>query len=460
MTSELNSLKAQLALVASKNKDGYFSPHTGMGPGDHPVLSGLNETAQIEALKNENDQKSKEVYLLKKTLEELELRIETQKQTLSAKDQSIQKLLEMLQAKGFLNNDALESTRSIPNAGNMAHAANMENVIADLKSQINEKNLEIYRLQAKLVDQNPGQSDLELRLKSPPPNSGELPTAQAIRQLLHSKDERILTLEKQLDHARATSSMSVAGNQRGLAGILADGPVAGGEGSNETYKEHVNYLKTKLDQIRIESSNKESELLAIQSKNEMLMKQNNDLSQHINVLKEALFSKEQQSLSLQSENDSLRGKVEEKDMLLQRVKSGGSGNKNRSSGSAPDAMVNEMKDEQILDMKKIIEDLRSQVDRLTAQSQMQAMTSSTQNDLQSAFGQQERMIEQMRLENEKQKTMRGNQVDMYTRLHEDVNSKNQELNRNNEIKSRVVKEHEEKISSLLTANMKKVRKGT
>ena len=225
MTNELNNLKAQLALAASKNKDGYFSPHASMGPGDHPVLSGLNETAQIEALKNENDQKSKEVYLLKKTLEELELRIETQKQTLSAKDQSIQKLLEMLQAKGFLNSDALESSRSIPNAGtgDIAHAANLENVIADLKNQLNQKNLEIYRLQAKLVDQNPGQSDLELRLKSPPPVSGELPTAQAIRQLLQSKDERIFTLEKQLDHARATSSMSVAG-PRGLAGILADGP--------------------------------------------------------------------------------------------------------------------------------------------------------------------------------------------------------------------------------------------
>ena len=208
--------------------------------------------------------------------------------------------------------------------------------------------------------------------------------------------------------------------------------------------------------MRIESSNKESELLALQSKNEMLMKQNNDQGQHINVLKEALFSKEQQALSLQTENDSLRGKIEEKEMLLQRVKTGNAGNVNRSSGSAPDTMINEMKDKQILDMKKIIDDLRSQVDRLTTQSQMQGMTSSTQNDLQSAFGQRERMIEQMRLENEKQKTMHGNQVDMYTRLHEDVNSKNQELHRNNEIKSRVVKEHEEKISSLLTANMKKV----
>ena len=46
------------------------------------------------------DKHAKEVLILRKTVEEMELRIETQKQTLAARDESIKKLLEMLQSKG------------------------------------------------------------------------------------------------------------------------------------------------------------------------------------------------------------------------------------------------------------------------------------------------------------------------------------------------------------------------
>ena len=40
---------------------------------------------------------SKELFILRKTLAELELRIETQKRTLAARDESVRRLLEMLQ---------------------------------------------------------------------------------------------------------------------------------------------------------------------------------------------------------------------------------------------------------------------------------------------------------------------------------------------------------------------------
>jgi len=43
---------------------------------------------------------AKELKLLKHTIEEMELRIETQKQTLATRDESIRKLMDMLQAKG------------------------------------------------------------------------------------------------------------------------------------------------------------------------------------------------------------------------------------------------------------------------------------------------------------------------------------------------------------------------
>lgn len=51
-------------------------------------------------LQVEHERQAKELFLLRKTLEEMELRIDTQKQTLGARDESIKKLLEMLQSKG------------------------------------------------------------------------------------------------------------------------------------------------------------------------------------------------------------------------------------------------------------------------------------------------------------------------------------------------------------------------
>merc|ERR1712038_1397734 len=56
--------------------------------------------AHMEALQVENDHLSREIAILRETVKELEMRIDTQKQTLTARDESIKKLLEMLQNKG------------------------------------------------------------------------------------------------------------------------------------------------------------------------------------------------------------------------------------------------------------------------------------------------------------------------------------------------------------------------
>lgn len=56
---------------------------------------------QMEAIYAENEHLQREIAILRDTIKELELRIETQKQTLQARDESIKKLLEMLQNKGM-----------------------------------------------------------------------------------------------------------------------------------------------------------------------------------------------------------------------------------------------------------------------------------------------------------------------------------------------------------------------
>lgn len=70
---------------------------------------------ELEVLRKEKERQAKEIVLLRRTVEEMELRIETQKQTLGARDESIKKLLEMLQSKGLavkqLEEDRLETER-------------------------------------------------------------------------------------------------------------------------------------------------------------------------------------------------------------------------------------------------------------------------------------------------------------------------------------------------------------
>jgi len=70
-------------------------------------LSTSSGTAASEAdtevgRKDRDRHAAKELKLLKRTIEEMELRIETQKQTLATRDESIRKLMDMLQAKGQL----------------------------------------------------------------------------------------------------------------------------------------------------------------------------------------------------------------------------------------------------------------------------------------------------------------------------------------------------------------------
>ncbi|KAM8864338.1 ERC protein 2-like isoform 13-T14 [Spinachia spinachia] len=51
-------------------------------------------------LQSEHERQIKELFLLRKTVEEMEMRMDSQKQTLGARDESIQRLLEMLQGQG------------------------------------------------------------------------------------------------------------------------------------------------------------------------------------------------------------------------------------------------------------------------------------------------------------------------------------------------------------------------
>ena len=64
-------------------------------------------------LKRELTDQTKEIRILRRTVDEMDLRLETQKQTLAARDGSIKKLLEMLQSKGLAADKIEESQKEL-----------------------------------------------------------------------------------------------------------------------------------------------------------------------------------------------------------------------------------------------------------------------------------------------------------------------------------------------------------
>ncbi|MBN3315452.1 ERC2 protein, partial [Atractosteus spatula] len=243
-------------------------------------------------LQAEHDRQAKELFLLRKTLEEMELRIETQKQTLNARDESIKKLLEMLQSKGLpskASEDDNERTRR------MAEAESQVNHLEVILDQKEKENLHLREVgeRRNQVQQEPAKT-------------------KALQTVIEMKDTKIASLERNIRDLEDEIQMLKTN------GLLNTEDREEEIKQMEVYKSHSKFMKNKIDQLKQELSKKESELLALQTKLETLTNQNSDCKQHIEVLKESLTAKEQRAAILQTEVDALRLRLEEKESFLNK----------------------------------------------------------------------------------------------------------------------------------------------
>ncbi|XP_061668307.1 ERC protein 2-like isoform X3 [Syngnathoides biaculeatus] len=207
-------------------------------------------------LQSEHERQAKELSLLRRTMEEMETRIDSQKQTLGARDESIQRLLEMLQSQGQVHGQWGRGHRT----GILAMVA--QETEAQLENMHVREDTKISSLERNIRDLE----DEVQMLKT----SG----------LLHSDDRQ--------DEFKQV----------------------------EVNKSHSKFMKTKIEQLKQELNRKESEMQALQTKLETLTNQNSDCKQHIEVLKESLNAKEQRANTLQTEVDALRVRLEEKEQIL------------------------------------------------------------------------------------------------------------------------------------------------
>uniref|UniRef100_A0A7N8WKV2 ELKS/RAB6-interacting/CAST family member 1a n=1 Tax=Mastacembelus armatus TaxID=205130 RepID=A0A7N8WKV2_9TELE len=337
-------------------------------------------------LQAEHERQAKELFLLRKTLEEMELRIDTQKQTLGARDESIKKLLEMLQSKGpsaKASEEDQERTRRLADAEMNRH---------HLESLLDQRDREITALR----------EELHRRYEGTP----ESTKTKALQTVIDMKDAKISSLERNLRDMEEELLMMKSN------GLLSCEERQEEMKQMEVYRSHTKFMKNKVrDQVKQDLSRKDTELLGLQTKLETLTNQFSDSKQHIEVLKESLTAKEQRAAILQTEVDALRLRLEEKEATLNKKSkqiqemSEEKGTLNGEIHDLKDML--EVKERKVNVLQKKIENLQEQLrDKEKQMSSLKERVKSLQADtsntdtalttLEESLAEKERIIERLK----------------------------------------------------------------
>ncbi|XP_066051444.1 ERC protein 2 isoform X4 [Chamaea fasciata] len=395
-------------------------------------------------LQAEHDRQAKELFLLRKTLEEMELRIETQKQTLNARDESIKKLLEMLQSKGLPSKgmeDDNERTRR------MAEAESQVNHLEVILDQKEKENMHL-------------REELHRRTQLQP----EPAKTKALQTVIEMKDTKIASLERNIRDLEDEIQMLKTN------GILNTEDREEEIKQIEVYKSHSKFMKNKIDQLKQELSKKESELLALQTKLETLSNQNSDCKQHIEVLKESLTAKEQRAAILQTEVDALRLRLEEKETFLNKKTKqlqDLTEEKGTLAGEIRDMKdMLEVKERKINVLQKKIENLQEQLrdkdkqltnlkDRVKSLQTDSSNTDTALATLEEALSEKERIIERLKEQRDRDDRERLEEIESYKKENKDLKEKVNALQAELTEKESSLIDLKEHASSLASAGLKR-----
>uniref|UniRef100_A0A8C2HN24 ELKS/RAB6-interacting/CAST family member 2 n=1 Tax=Cyprinus carpio TaxID=7962 RepID=A0A8C2HN24_CYPCA len=415
--------------------------------GEHFTTIELTEE-NFRRLQAEHDRQAKELFLLTKTLEEMELRIETQKQTLGARDESIKKLLEMLQSKGLppasgRASDEEEQERA-------RRIAEAEAQLGHLEVILDQKEKENIHLREELHRRNQHH-----------PDPGK---TKALQTIIEMKDTKVASLERNIRDLEDEIQMLKAN------GLLNTEDREEEIKQMEVYKNHSKFMKSKIDQLKQELSKKESELLALQTKLETLNNQNSDCKQHIEVLKESLTAKEQRAAILQTEVDALRLRLEEKESFLNKKTKqlqDLTEEKGTLAGEIRDMKdMLEVKERKINVLQKKIENLQEQLrdkdkqlgnlkDRVKSLQTDSSNTDTALVTLEEALSEKERIIERLKEQREREDRERMEEVDSYKKENKDLKEKVNSLQVELTEKESSLIDLKEHASSLASSGLKK-----
>ncbi|XP_039523592.1 ELKS/Rab6-interacting/CAST family member 1 isoform X9 [Pimephales promelas] len=436
----IQALQDELRIQRDLNQ--LFQQDSSVGPGE-PLSAELTEE-NFQRLHGEHERQAKELFLLRKTLEEMELRIDTQKQTLCARDESIKKLLEMLQSKGLsakASEEDHERTRRLADAE--MHIHHLESLLEQ-----REKDTVLLR------------EDLHRRYEGAP----ESAKTKALQTVIEMKDSKISSLERSLRDLEDEIQM-----------LKSNGALSTGEREEEmkqmeVYRSHSKFMKNKIDQVKQDLSRKDTELLGLQTKLETLTNQFSDSKQHVDVLKESLTAKEQRAAILQTEVDALRLRLEEKETTLNKKSkqiqemSEEKGTLNGEIHDLKDML--DVKERKVNVLQKKIENLQEQLKDKEKQmtslkervKSLQADTSNTDTaltTLEEALAEKERIIERLKEQRDRDEREKSEELESNKKELKELKEKVSLLQGDLSDREASVLDLKEHASSLASSGLKK-----
>ncbi|XP_062446537.1 ELKS/Rab6-interacting/CAST family member 1 isoform X4 [Rhea pennata] len=408
-----------------------------------PFVAELTEE-NFQRLHAEHERQAKELFLLRKTLEEMELRIETQKQTLNARDESIKKLLEMLQSKGLsakATEEDHERTRRLAEAEMRVH--HLESLLEQKEKENNMLREEVHR-----------------RFENAPDSA----KTKALQTVIEMKDSKISSMERGLRDLEEEIQM-----------LKSNGALSTEEREEEmkqmeVYRSHSKFMKNKIGQVKQELSRKDTELLALQTKLETLTNQFSDSKQHIEVLKESLTAKEQRAAILQTEVDALRLRLEEKETMLNKKTKQiqeMAEEKGTQAGEIHDLKdMLDVKERKVNVLQKKIENLQEQLrDKEKQMSSLKDRVKSLQADttntdtalttLEEALAEKERTIERLKEQRDRDEREKQEEIDNYKKDIKDLKEKVSILQGDLTEKETSLLDLKEHASTLASSGLKK-----
>uniref|UniRef100_A0A3P8RZS9 ELKS/RAB6-interacting/CAST family member 1 n=1 Tax=Amphiprion percula TaxID=161767 RepID=A0A3P8RZS9_AMPPE len=450
---------------------------------DYSESGRLNQSIPPQEMTEENflrlhgeyERQVKELFLLRKTVEEMELRIDTQKHTLTARDESIKKLLEMLQSKGLsarATEEDHERTRRLADA---------EMTIHQLEGFLEQRDKEMLQLR----------EELHRRYEAAP----ESTKTKALQTVIEMKDAKISSMERGMRELEEEVIM-----------LKSNGALSSEEREEEikqmeVYRSHSKFMKNKVEQLKEELthsqsekeelkhrvnelqqevsaieqakqelSRKDSELLALRTKLETLNNQFSDSKQHVDVLKESLTAKEQRAAILQTEVDALRLRLEEKESLLSKKSqqiSELTEEKSTQQGEITDLKdMLDVKERKVNVLQKKIENLQDQLrdkekqlsglkDRVKSLQTDTSNTDTALGTLEEALAEKERIIDRLKDQREREEKEKGDEMESSKKELKELREKVSQLQADLADRETSVLDLKEKASSLASSTLKK-----
>nr|XP_034983838.1 ELKS/Rab6-interacting/CAST family member 1 isoform X8 [Zootoca vivipara] len=468
MQMTIQALQDELRIQRDLNQ--LFQQDSSSRSSEHFVTELTEENFQ--RLHAEHERQAKELFLLRKTLEEMELRIETQKQTLNARDESIKKLLEMLQSKGLsakATEEDHERTRRLAEAE--MHVHHLETLLEQKEKENNLLREEMHR-----------------RFENAPDSA----KTKALQTVIEMKDSKISSmerglrdLEEEIQMLKSNGALSTEEREEEMKQMEVyrshskfmknkveqlKEELNAKEAQGEELKKRVTSLQTEIGQVKQELSRKDTELLALQTKLETLTNQFSDSKQHIDVLKESLTAKEQRAAILQTEVDALRLRLEEKETMLnkktkqiQEI----ADEKGTQAGEIHDLKdMLDVKERKVNVLQKKIENLQEQLrDKEKQMSSLKERVKSLQADttntdtalttLEEALAEKERTIERLKEQRDRDEREKQEEIDNYKKDVKDLKEKVSALQGDLSEKETSLLDLKEHASSLASSGLKK-----